>query len=282
MKLTPRYDAPALMELEGPADDVLEPLVRQRRRLVDLLAGLDESQWAMSSRCQGWTVGHVVAHLVSTNQFWEHSVVAGLRGEPTTMLAAFDPATTPPLLIADLVKLATAELLDRLRTSGDAFLDVVAGLDEAGWRTAAESPPGHVPIRLLCFHALWDCWVHERDIALPLGLTPTTEADEVDRCLRYVAALSPAFAVVQGRAPRSVLAIEATDPGIDLVLDVADPVVVRSGPAPAGAARLRGDAVELVEALSVRVPLPASAPALWSQLHHDGVAAVFDAAEIRG
>ena len=30
-------------------------------------------------------------------------------------------------------------------------------------------------MRLLASHALWDGWVHERDIALPLGLTPPEE-----------------------------------------------------------------------------------------------------------
>ena len=35
-------------------------------------------------------------------------------------------------------------------------------------------------VRLLAHHALWDAWVHERDIALPLGRTPDVEPDDGD------------------------------------------------------------------------------------------------------
>ena len=53
---------------------------------------------------------------------------------------------------------------------------------------------------MVAHHALWDCWVHERDIVLPLGLPTAIEPDEVRACLRYAAALSPAFAISSGRA----------------------------------------------------------------------------------
>jgi uncharacterized protein (TIGR03083 family) len=49
------------------------PLLRQRRRLAALLGSLDDQQWATTSRCEQWSVQDVVAHLVSTNQFWAFS-----------------------------------------------------------------------------------------------------------------------------------------------------------------------------------------------------------------
>jgi hypothetical protein len=49
--------------------------------------------------------------------------------------------------------------------------------------------------------------------------------------------------------------VEATDPDVRFVVEVADSVVVRAADAPAGALRLTGPAVELVEALCFRVPL---------------------------
>jgi uncharacterized protein (TIGR03083 family) len=277
MQLTPRYDGSALFAIEGPVDDALAPLARQRRRLESVLATLDDDQWEVPSRCQGWRPREVVAHLNTVNAYYAASITAGLSGSPTKMLVNFDPVTSPPALIAGRADQAPAELIDQFAASNGALLDVVGALDEAGWATLAESPPGHVPVRYACFHALWDCWVHERDILLPLGLAPAVEADEVGVCLRYVASLSPAFAAVTGSAPPApVFVLDAHDPDVSFVIEATDPVVVRSGDAPADAPRLRGGAVELIDALSLRSPLPAAAPEAWTHLVRDGLGVVFD------
>jgi uncharacterized protein (TIGR03083 family) len=272
----PRYDGPAVIEIDGDPDDVLAPLVRQRRRLAELLATLDDQQWMTPSRCEGWSVRDVVAHLAGAEAFWQFSVLAGLAGTPTTVMTAFDPVATPAQLVAGMATLSSAEVLQQFVTGMEGFLGAVDGLDAAGWSTTAEAPPGHVPIRLVCFHALWDCWVHERDIALPLGLSPTVESDEVDRCLRYAGALSSAFATVTGTAPAGPFAIAAQDPEVAAVIELGATVTVRSGDVPAGAARLEGDAVELVEALTMRVPLPAATPEPWIRLLGAGLASAFD------
>ena len=80
-----------------------------------------------------------------------------------------------------------------MRSSNDGFLGLLAELDDEGWSMPAESPPGHVSIRLLAFHAIWDSWIHERDIALPLGQQPPEVPDELRSCLQYAAAVSPAL-----------------------------------------------------------------------------------------
>jgi uncharacterized protein (TIGR03083 family) len=276
MQLSPRYDGPPILSIAGEPGDQLAPVVRQRRRLEAMLADLSDDDWSSMSRCDAWRVHDVVAHIVGVNAFWHASVLAGLAGAPTRVLAGFDPATTPPLMVAPMRALASAEVLDRFVASNDAFLGVVAELDDGGWATLAESPAGHVPIRLLTQHALWDCWVHERDIALPLGLAEAMEPDEVLSCLRYVAALSPAFAISSGRTFAGVFAVEASEPSVCFVLDVGESVAVRDGSPPREAPCLQGDAVALVEALSLRAPLPPSAPTEWLQLL-DGLATAFNA-----
>ena len=57
----------------------------------------------------------------------------------------------------------------------------------------AEAPPGHIAIGLVAIHALWDSWVHERDMLIPLGLDPVVDDAEMEACLVYAAALGPAF-----------------------------------------------------------------------------------------
>jgi uncharacterized protein (TIGR03083 family) len=276
MLVSPRYDGPPIISITGQADDQLAPLVRQRERLEAMLVKLSDDEWSAPSRCDEWTVQDVVAHIVGVNVFWHASVRAGLGGTPTRVLAGFDPATTPAVMVAAMRELTPAEILEQFVTSNDDFLGVLNQLDDAGWATLAESPAGHVPIRLVAHHALWDCWIHERDIALPLGLTPPAETDEVGSCLRYAAAVSPALAIGAGHLLAGRFAVEATDPSLCCVLDVGESVAVRDDVAPPGVPCLRGDAVSLVEALTIRAPMPPSAPPEWLGLL-EGLATAFTA-----
>jgi hypothetical protein len=218
----------------------------------------------------------VVAHLVGVNAFWHGSVLAGLAGTPTRVLNGFDPVATPPLMVDPMRALTPAEVLDQFVSSNDAFLGAVAELDDPGWSMLAETPAGHVPIRVLAHHALWDSWVHERDIAFPLELKPAVEPDEALSCLRFAAAVSPAFAINSGSAFVGEFAVETSDPELCFLLEVGETVAVREGWVPRTAPCLSGGAAELIDALSLRAPLPPSAPTEWRQLLA-GLATAFDA-----
>ena len=112
-------------------------------------------------------------------------------------------------------------------------------------------------------HALWDAWIHERDIVLPLGLAPAEEPDEIAGALAYVAALGPAFLALNGSTRVATLDVRATAPDLRVVVEVGPTVILHDGSSRSAAApgaatvTLAGPAVELVEALSFRVPLTA-------------------------
>jgi uncharacterized protein (TIGR03083 family) len=276
MKLSPRYHGPPILSIEGRADDQRVAVCQQRRRLESLLADLGDDDWRAPSRCDGWSVQDVVAHLVGVNAFWEASVSAGLAGTPTRVLASFDPAAHPPLMVEPMRALTFREVFDQFVASNDGFLAGLDALDDRGWSTPAESPIGHVSIRLLAQHALWDSWVHERDIAVPLGLTSAGDADEVGSCLRYAAAVGPALTIGDTSAFRGELAVVAANPDVSFVLEVGESVAVRHDSSRAHTPCLRGPAVELIEGLSIRAPLPADTPNEWRGLVHN-LARVFDA-----
>jgi uncharacterized protein (TIGR03083 family) len=276
IQLNPRYDADPLIRLDGPPSAILEPAVRQRRRLATALAAFTEEPWAHPSRCDGWTNRDVIVHLDSTNGFWAFSIASGLKGEPTRFLATFDPVASPAELVAGTQEIPSSEVLDRFAASTAALTDLLASLAGDDWSTIAEAPPGHLAISAVAHHALWDSWVHERDILAPLGITPDEESDEIAACLRYGAALAPAFAVTNGNAERGVLAVAVVDPETEFVVDIGEHIEVRRGRFDGADLELTGDALPVLEALSIRRLLD-QAIDRESAWMIDGLAAQFDA-----
>jgi uncharacterized protein (TIGR03083 family) len=276
MQLTPRYGNDPLIVMDGPPSAVYEPTARQRRRLLAAVSAFTDEQWAHPSRCQGWTNRDVIAHLDTVDTFWKFSIDAGLSGEPTQFLATFDPVASPAQFVDSTRDLPAEQILEKFAASSETFLDRLASLDDDGWRALAEAPPGHQSVTAVAHHALWDAWIHERDILLPLGTTPEQHADEIEASLKYVAALSPAFVLNSGGSERGTLVVEGSDPDIALTVEVGDSVLVRDGSAADPDLRLTGESIELLEALSIRRPLDQPVPpeATWLV---SGLAEVFDA-----
>lgn len=242
-----------------------------------MAATFDDDQWAAPSRCEGWTVRDVLAHLVGTDQFWTLSVTQGLAGTPTRYLVGFDPVATPKSMVDGTRAQSPADVLADFRAGSDALAGLLADLDDEQWELPAEAPPGHIALQGLARHALWDAWIHERDILLPLGIAPAEEPDEVAACLEYAAALGPAFIATTAPAGSvsATLAVAAQEPEVQVVVDLGDTVTVRHGAPPDGAVTLSGPAVALVEALSSRGPLPCEV-APEDRWLLEGLATVFD------
>ena len=137
MRITPRYEGAAVMNVDAVVRSPSTALVRQRARLARSLRGLSTGEWNTPSRCGGWTVQDVVEHRAGVNRFWSLSIQAGLRGEPTRFLASFDPVRVPAAMVeaareGDAVQLLEALSLraPRLSIAGK-HRWLLAGLDEA-------------------------------------------------------------------------------------------------------------------------------------------------------
>ncbi len=99
-------------------------------------------------------------HLDTATAFWSYSVVQGVRGTPTEFMATFDPVASPAEMVA-ADDIPPAELLDRFIADSDRLTDTLTSLDDDGWHTPAEAPPGHISVTALAHHTLWDSWVHQ-------------------------------------------------------------------------------------------------------------------------
>jgi hypothetical protein len=87
--------------------------------------------------------------------------------------------------------------------------------------------------------------------------------------------VGPALTVGTDAAFSGVLGVVATDPDVYFTVEMAGSVAVRRQVPTDDMPCLRGRAVELIEALSIRSSLPAGTPAEWRQLMN-GLATVFD------
>ena len=157
-----------------------------------------------------------------------------------------------PLMVEQLTSITPLEVLDQFVSTSEAVLSVLAGLDEDGWCVAAESPAGHVPIRLVAPRAALGL------LGARAGHRSATRHRHSDRAGRVEVVSAVCGGSESGLGHRfgagvaGVYAVEATDPDIRFVLEVSNSVHVRDEPAPAIAPCLRGDAVTLIEALSLR------------------------------
>lgn len=256
MKIPPRYGTDPLITYEGDPAAVAIPTVRQRLRLARTLAGFGSQEWEAPSRCAGWTNRDVVVHLALANRFWVHSISEARRGTPSQVLAAFDPVATPAALVEAAGNPPPAEALDAYVKSADTLVDLLGSLTSGEWTMPGESPLGYVSVSAIVHHALWDAWIHERDIALGAGSMPPVEADEVDAALRCAAALGPAFGILLGDLGDQRLAatVTAQDPAIGFTIKVDQAVQVTADIAPAVHVAVHGCAVDVLEGLSLRAP----------------------------
>ena len=213
-----------------------------------------------------------MVHLESTNGYWEMSIRAGLAGTPTEFMASFDPAASPAEMVAASA-LSPGELLDKMRASVQSLNELIGSLAAEDWEALAEAPPGHISVSAVTHHALWDSWVHERDVLLPLGLDVAEEHDEIEACLRYAAALALSFSVIAGGDSNLTFSIDVVEPNASFDVTVGNVVAITSGATSEHVAT--GDAVELLEAVSRRAPYGRGTPEAI-QRAFDGLGRAFD------
>jgi uncharacterized protein (TIGR03083 family) len=161
--------------------DVWELVHRERRALVDDLAGLAPEQWEVPSLCGGWTVHDVAAHLVDNARTTRLGIVVAMAR------ARFDFDRQNDQGVAREKGATPADTLERLRA-------VVSR------RT---TPPAPLDSRLV------EEVVHGEDIRRPLGVRRDYPTETVERAL--VHQLRTPVALGGGKQRAAGLRLVATD-----------------------------------------------------------------------
>jgi uncharacterized protein (TIGR03083 family) len=149
-------------------------MLAEYRRFGELVKGLSDADWDSPSRCEGWRVADVAAHVVGQLTDVVNLRLEGL-GTPEVTKRQVDEHRGR----------ATAELADELDASAELAGGLASSFDDAAWE--APGPPG-VPGTLGSgLEALWfDTYHHADDIRSAVGL-PTSQGPGLRASLSHIA-----------------------------------------------------------------------------------------------
>lgn len=157
------------MNAEAARD--IDGVGRAQERLAATLAGLGDARRALNapSRLPGWTLAHVLGHLIEHAESLRRVSLAAGRGEAADRYpggraqrdAAIEEAAARP----------AAELLASVQASGEELVAVWRALPDAAWEVVAFASGVAQPLRGLPFRRWREVELHHVDLGL--GYEPT-------------------------------------------------------------------------------------------------------------
>jgi len=226
---------------------LLDVFAAQRRQLCDDLRSLSPEQWSAPTRCPGWSVQDTVRHL--------GDVTVAIAPDPGDRMfdvtAGFDPRTTPRHWLAASTGESPADTLDRLVATTEKSLAVARDRLARDDRFDVVLPYGPMDWTVQALHVLWDSWLHERDIFLPLGVDRPTNPETTSCATAY--GLFIAAAVAQKFGARAHQRLELGGDGGGVFEVVADEsVTLTATPAATRVESAAPPAAEVTDALAGR------------------------------
>jgi len=156
-------------------EQLTDLLAEQWEAIALLVADLDEKAWRRMSPLPGWTLFDVVAHVVGSESW-----LLGETPPPHDPLRPKADVRTLPH-VRNEVAVLNEIWVDRLRPlSGKRLLALfdetterrraaLAAMDDEAWQASTVSPVGQVPYGRFMRVRLFDCWMHELDLADGIG-----------------------------------------------------------------------------------------------------------------
>jgi uncharacterized protein (TIGR03083 family) len=140
-----------------PREDVVAGTVEGLARFEDLIRSLSDEEWEAKTRCEGWVVRDVAAHVTGT-----------MTAIATGQLQELADPNHVARQVAERAGKTQAELADELHASAKVGNDLVGTFDDAAWNGPA---PIDLPGTLgQGVEAIWyDAYLHAEDINDAVG-----------------------------------------------------------------------------------------------------------------
>ena len=163
---------------------IVSALTEQHAELAAVLDRLDDAEWQLPTRCEGWTVADVVLHLTQTDELARASAEARFAEGLDVLASGLDRPGTVDEGAAALVDrergLPNAALLARWRSAADALRGVLAVSDP---HRRVDWVAGQLSTRTLSTTRLAECWIHTGDVAAAVDVEqiPTDRLEHIAR-----------------------------------------------------------------------------------------------------
>ncbi|WP_433195084.1 maleylpyruvate isomerase family mycothiol-dependent enzyme [Nocardia sp. CA-107356] len=175
-------------------------LSEQWDAIAALVADLDEQRWQTPSPLPGWSLFDVVAHLVGTESWLlgerppAHDPIRPKTDVTTLPHVRNETGVLNEIWVDRLRPLSGKRLLALYRDVIERRREALASLSDAEWDAETVSPIGKVSYGRFMQVRLFDCWMHELDIADGLGVSVDEGGPRAER----------AFAELTGALGRAV------------------------------------------------------------------------------
>jgi uncharacterized protein (TIGR03083 family) len=157
-------------------DELVPGLLNELDAFGELVASLDDRGWATPSRCQGWTVADLAAHVVGTMTDVINGQLDGLGSPEVTAREVAERKGRSP-----------AELAEELAHDRKQAADLLAVFDDAAFE--GPSPGTYEGTLGQAVEGLWyDTWAHADDIRAALG-RPATKGPGLRAGVHHVASV---------------------------------------------------------------------------------------------
>ena len=157
-----------------PRTEVTTGLLEELDNLKALIQSLSPEEWARASRCTGWTVGDVAAH-----------VVGGMADVAALRLEGLGTPEVTDRQVRERRGREPGQIADELGATIKATAQLLSAFDDAAW--AMPSPGGFDFTLGEGVEALWhDAWLHGDDILTAVG-RPSVRGDGMKASVSHIA-----------------------------------------------------------------------------------------------
>ena len=159
-----------------PREEVVAGTMSEGKQFEELIRSLSDEQWKAPTRCEGWTVADICAHVTGTLSDVANGRLNELAQPNATQRQADERRGWSAEAVAD-------ELAGAIKVC----TDIAAGIDDAAWEGP---PPLDIPGTMgMAVEALWyDSYVHTDDINEAVGL-PTKRGPGLRASVSHIADL---------------------------------------------------------------------------------------------
>jgi hypothetical protein len=229
------------------AEELVATLASQHNRMLATWESLSTEQWNDRSRNVDWTVHETARHVADVIEV----MASEANDEPWPFEEVpFDPNSTPDLWLAQSASDSSARTIERYANAAGRYRDGIHERFAAGYTGTALTPYGPAHWTMAAVHGFWDAWIHERDIGVPLGIDPTSTAEE----RRLAALYGLLLAVIPARMMEMPFEVEVRFTGpVEVAATAAhEDGAVSSAERTGTGGELMGDLCMAVDALSGR------------------------------